>query len=89
MHRLKADGAVLHPLEPALLLLRGAATGRGGLPPATPLLASVGAAEGLTGLGGGGGGGEERPGGAREGGGGRRHGELFCPGLFFIGKHGI
>lgn len=82
VHRLEADGAVPHALEPAdlgggLLLSAG-----GGLPPAAALLSLLaaeglleagGAREGLSGLSSGGGGREERAGCPGEGGGWGRH----------------
>lgn len=78
VHRLEADGAVPHALEPADLLGGLLLSAGGGLPPAAPLLSLLaaecllearGAREGLSGLGCGGGGGEERAGCPGEGGG--------------------
>lgn len=78
VHRLEADGAVPHALEPADLLGGLLLSARGGLPPAAPLLSllaaecllkSGGAREGLSGLGSCGGRGEERAGCPGEGGG--------------------
>lgn len=78
MHRLEADGAVPHALEPAGLLGGLLLSAGGGLPPAAPLLSLLaaegllearGAREGLSGLGCGGRGGEERAGSPGEGGG--------------------
>lgn len=95
VNRLEADGAIPHPLEPAL---GGGALGGGGLPPAaSPLLPAEGAAEGsragegLAGLGGGRCGGEERPGGAEEGvggGGGHCGGRYFSFWCFGVWKEG-